>query len=67
MSIKKEIEAGAIAAFKCPTCGAGPGKRCRNTVADDKGRHVPVKTHRRRLSKMQFGHLVVAAKTAKPV
>lgn len=50
MSVKQEIEAAAVAMIKCPSCSAEPGRGCRNTVANDKGRHAPVKTHQRRLS-----------------
>lgn len=50
MNIKKEIDQAAVAAIKCPSCGAEPTRRCRNSVANDRGEHKYVPTHQRRLS-----------------
>lgn len=50
MNIKQELKTAATAAIKCPSCGEAAGRRCRNTVANNRGVHVFVKTHQRRLS-----------------
>lgn len=51
MSIKKEVEAAAVAAITCPSCGAEPGKPCHYIgLGGGLARVRKVKTHQRRLS-----------------
>lgn len=47
---EREIDIAAVKSTKCPTCGAEPERPCRNTKADDKGRHRPVPVHRKRVA-----------------
>lgn len=58
MGIKQEIEASAVAAIKCPSCGAEPGKSC-HFIGHGGGlcRTRKVKTHQRRLSAFVAGHM----------
>ena len=48
--VEKQLALKSVAKTKCPTCGAEPGSRCRNTKTDDTGRHRYVPTHRRRVT-----------------
>lgn len=51
MTLKQEIEVGAIAAIRCPSCGAMPGQLCYSTKAvGGLGRLQKKPTHQRRLS-----------------
>lgn len=54
MSVKKEIEAAAVATIKCPSCSAEPGKSCHYAGKYLNGEpafpNSKVPTHQRRLS-----------------
>ncbi len=50
--LKKEIEAAAVAAIKCPTCKRDAGLGCMTIRAEGHlGFQFPTTTHKRRLSK----------------
>lgn len=58
MSVKKEIELAAVAAVKCPSCGAEPGAWC-HFIGSGGGlaRVTKVPTHQRRLSAYVAGNI----------
>lgn len=56
--IKKEIEAAAVAAITCPSCGARPGDRCMVIRSNPPFKmNSPCRTHQRRLSSYVAGNI----------